>query len=183
MELRKSQLTASVQGGAATIGGNLTLSAPAVIVEGSEILANAVEGHGGNIGIGAEVLLTDPTSRIDASSTVGLSGSVAIQAPVTALSGIVVPLPQTFVNVTALLPARCAARLSGGQASSLVLGGRGGLPLDPSSVLPSPLTLDTQLMAEPPLTGIPHRQTSAARFAFLAGHEKSLPRLAGECAQ
>ena len=63
----------------------------------------------------------------------------------------------------------------------MVLGGRSGLPLDPSGLLPSPLTLDAQLMAEPPLTGVPHRQTSAARFALLAGQEQGFPRLAGDC--
>ena len=108
---------------------------------------------------------------------------MAIQAPVTSLSGTLAPLPQAFVNVAALLPARCAARLSGGQTSSLVLGGRYGLPAEPGGVLPSPLVLEERLVADPTLTGALHWQTSATRFALLAAHEKGLPRLAGGCTQ
>jgi hypothetical protein len=183
VQLQDSTLTTSVQGGTETVGGNLTIGAPFVIFEGSQILATAMEGQGGTIGIGAEVLLADPASLIDASSALGISGTVAIQAPVTSLSGTLAPLPQAFVSAVALLPVRCAARWSGGKASSLVLGGRGGLPLEPGSVLPSPIALGEQLMANLTVTGEPFRQESIARFALLAGHEKALPRLAGGCAQ
>jgi hypothetical protein len=86
-------------------------------------------------------------------------------------------LPQAFVHVAALLPARCAARAQDGRYSSLVLGGRGGLPPDPGGVLPSPLVLDARLVADLAVTGTPQRQTSAARFAFLADEDKALPRL------
>jgi hypothetical protein len=82
-----------------------------------------------------------------------------------------------------LWPARCAARAQDGRYSSLVLGGRGGLPPDPSGVLPSPLVLGERLVADPAVTRAPHQQKSAARFALLTGHEKGLPRLAGECAE
>jgi hypothetical protein len=181
VRLRDSTLTTSVRGGAETVGGDLTIAAPAVIVEGSQILATAVEGRGGTIGIGAEVLLADPTSLISASSTLGVSGTIDIQAPVTALSGTLAPLPQTVVQVAALLPARCAARYRRGTLSSFVLGGRGGLPLEPGGVLPSPLTLGERLMADPAVMGAPAWQPSTARFALLAGHEQAFPRLAGDC--
>jgi large exoprotein involved in heme utilization and adhesion len=177
VQLRDSTLTTSVRGGAETVGGNLTIGAPFVIVEGSQLVANAVEGQGGNIGIGAQVFLADPASLVSASSELGISGIVDIQAPVTTLSGTLAPLPQAFVNVAALLPARCAARLSGGQASSLVLGGRDGLPLDPGGLLPSPLTLDERLTAGPAVIGTSPRQQSTPRFALLAGRDKAFPRL------
>jgi large exoprotein involved in heme utilization and adhesion len=160
--------------------GNLTLEAPFVVADGSQIVANAFGGRGGNILINAGVFLADPASLVSASSQLGLPGTVDIQAPVTSLSGTLAPLPQAFVNVAALLPARCAARLSGGQASSLVLGGRDGLPVEPGGVLPSPLMLDERLVADPALTGEPHRQKSAARFALLADAEKAWPRLRGD---
>ena len=180
--LHNSELATSVRGGGSD-AGNVTLDAPVVVAEDSQIVANALEGRGGNIGIRAEVFLADPASRVSASSELGISGTVAIQAPVTSLSGTLAPLPQAFVNVAALLPARCAARLSGGQASSLVLGGRDGLPAEPGGVLPSPLVLEERLVADPALTGALHRQKTAARFALLAAHKKGLPRLAGDCAQ
>jgi hypothetical protein len=116
------------------------------------------------------VLLADPSSRLAASGTLEITGAV------TALTGTLAPLPQTFMDVATLLPVRCAARWSGGKASSLVLGGRGGLPPEPSGVLPSPLALEARLAADPALTGDPHRQTSAATFALLAGQEKAFPR-------
>jgi hypothetical protein len=96
---------------------------------------------------------------------------------VTTLSGTLAPLPQAFVSAVALLPARCAARFSGGHASSLVLGGRDGLPLEPSGVLPSPLALDAQVVVNPAGIGAPPRPRSPARFALLAGQDKALPRL------
>jgi hypothetical protein len=137
---------------------------------------------GGRIQITSDVFLADPTSQVTASSTLGIQGTVDIRAPVTNLSGTLAPLPQAFINVAALLPARCAARLSRGTTSSLVLGGRPGLPLEPSGVLPSPLALGERLMADPTVTGAPARPTSAARFALLAGYERGFPRLAGDCA-
>jgi large exoprotein involved in heme utilization and adhesion len=176
VQLHDSALTTSVRGGGGD-AGNLTLDAPLVIAQDSQIVANAFGGRGGNIQITADAFLADPASLVSASSTLGLQGTVNIQAPVTSLSGTLAPLPQAFVSAAALLPARCAARFSGGKVSSLVLGGRGGLPLEPGGVLPSPLALEARLAADPALTGDPHRQASAAKFALLAGQEKALPRL------
>jgi hypothetical protein len=167
-----------VQGGGSD-AGNLTLDAPFIISAGSQIIAEAFAGRGGNIGLGAELFLADPASLVSASSTLGIAGTVDIRAPVTTLSGTLAPLPQAFVSAAALLPARCAARAYGGTYSSLVLGGRDGLPPDPSGVLPSPLVLEAQLAADPALTGAPHRPPAPARFAFLTDEEKTWPRLRG----
>jgi hypothetical protein len=95
------------------------------------------------------------------------------------LSGTLAPLPQAFMDVAALLPARCAARLSGGRYSSLVLGEREGLPLDPGRLLPSPLVLDDRLVAEPAGTERDGRQTPPVRGALLAAEQKGFPRLSG----
>jgi large exoprotein involved in heme utilization and adhesion len=181
VQLMDSEVTTTVRGGGGD-AGNLTLTAPSVVADHSSIIANAFGGRGGNIQITADAFLADPASLVSASSALGIQGTVDIQAPVTALSGALAPLPQAFVQVAALLPARCAARYSGGQASSLVLGGRPGLPADPGSMLPSPLALEERLAADPTIPERPHQPPSAARFAFLADHERGLPRLAGECA-
>jgi hypothetical protein len=186
-----STITASVEGGPTTVGGNLTITAPFVVLEGSQegrqIIAQATEGTGGRIVITSPVLLAEPTpadptglARVSASSTEGgISGVVDIRAPVTTLSGAVAPLPQAFVNVAALLPARCAARLSGGTYSSLVMGGRGGLPLEPGGVLPSPLRLDARLAADAAGDGGQSRQMPRVRGALLAAEEQGFPRLPG----
>jgi hypothetical protein len=173
-QLIGSEVTAFSVGGRE---GNITLDSPLLVLAGSQIIANAFAGPGGNVVIHAGVLLADPASLISASGTLGLTGAV------TGLTESVAFFPQTFMSVAALLPVRCAARAPGGRYSSLVLGGRDGLPDDPSGVLSSPLALDERLGANPTLTGESHRPTAAARFALLTGHEKALPRLAGACAK
>jgi filamentous hemagglutinin family protein len=176
VQLLNSELTTSVQGGGGD-AGNITIDPQFVILEGSKIIANAFEGKGGNIRIEAGVFLADPNSLVDASSTLGIQGTVDIRAPLTNLSGALAPLPQAFVSVAELLPARCTARLGGGTYSSLVVGGREGLPPDPGGLLPSPLTLDIEVKADPGGTGGPHRQNPTSRFALLAIDDKVFPRV------
>ena len=84
----------------------------------------------------------------------------------------------SVVSATGLLLARCAARLSGGRCSSLVGGGPDGLPLDPRSMLPSPLTLDGWV-GHPEVTGKPNQQKTPAKFALLAVADKVIPWLHG----
>jgi hypothetical protein len=173
-----SQITTSVQGGGSD-AGSLSLDAPFVVAEGSQIRANAFGGMGGNIRISSEVFLADPASLVSASSTLGIAGTVDIRAPVTTLSGTLAPLPQAFVSAAALLPVRCAARAQGGKYSSLVLGGREGLPLEPDGLLPSPLAMDTQLPIDPAMIGVRRSPPAPAKLALLAGQEKALPQLQG----
>jgi large exoprotein involved in heme utilization and adhesion len=179
IQLRNSEITAMVGGGPATVGGNITIDPQFVILEGSRIIANAFEGRGGNIRIEAGVFLADPNSRVDASSALGIQGTVDIQAPVTNLSGALAPLPQVPVTVAELLPARCAARLSGGTYSSLVLAGREGLPFDPGGPLPSPLTLDTEVEADPTRADGPRQQNPTSRLALPTIADKLFPRMRG----
>jgi hypothetical protein len=55
----------------------------------------------------------------------------------------VAQLPETVVQAAALLRAACAARLSAGKTSSLVVAGREGVPLEPGGVMPSPLIAES----------------------------------------
>jgi large exoprotein involved in heme utilization and adhesion len=176
--LRDSELRARVQGGGGD-GGNLFLHAPFVILDPSRMIASAVGGRGGNITSTGDVFLRDPESLVEVSSVLNAPGTINIQAPVTALSGALAPLPQAFVNVAVLLPTRCSARWPEGHASSLVLGGRDGVPLEPSSALPSPLALDERLVADPAVTGAHLQPRSTGRSALLTGPEKRFPRLPG----
>jgi hypothetical protein len=59
----------------------------------------------------------------------------------------------------------------------LVLDGREGLPLDPGGLLPSPLTLDTEVEADPTGTGGTRRQNPTSRFALLSIDDKLFPRM------
>jgi filamentous hemagglutinin family protein len=138
VRLRDSTITAEVGGGATTVGGNITIDPQFVVLQNSQIRANAFEGQGGNIQIQAQTFLRDPASLVDASSALGINGQVNIQAPVTNLSGVVAPLTPDFARATALLQDRCAGRLWEGRVSRLVLGGRDGVPHEPGGLLLSP---------------------------------------------
>ncbi len=138
VELRDSQITATVKGGAGK-GGNITIDPQSVVSQRSQIRADAFGGPGGNVRLVAEVFLADPESRVSASSTLGIAGTVDIRAPVSNLSGVVAPLSQRFVSEAGLLRDRCAARLRGGAVSSFVERGRDGVPANPEGVLPGRL--------------------------------------------
>lgn len=137
LHLVDSKITASVGGGAETTGGNIAIDPEFVLLKNSRIVANAFEGKGGNINLVAQVLLADPQSLIDASSALGIDGTVDIQAPVNNVSGMLTPLPADFTSASALLRERCMARIREGKYSSLVVGGRDGVPFEPGNLLPS----------------------------------------------
>ena len=138
IRLVNSQLNTSVQGGPTTSGGNITIDPAIVTLQNSQILAQAVQGQGGNITIIAGTFLADQTSVISASSQFGLSGAVTIQSPLSSLSGSLATLPQQPLQGQHLLRQRCAAQ-AGGQLSSLVIAGRDALPAEPGGWLMSPL--------------------------------------------
>jgi large exoprotein involved in heme utilization and adhesion len=145
VRLRTGAITAEVRGGVTTVGGNITIDPQFVLLQNSQIVANAFAGRGGNIRIQAQQgFLADPASTVSASSMLGINGQVAIQAPVTSISGAVAPLPQAFAQTAELLRSRCMERLRGGTVSRFVLGGRDGVPLEPGSLLLSPLVQGDQ---------------------------------------
>jgi large exoprotein involved in heme utilization and adhesion len=161
VQLRDSQLTTSVQGGGSD-AGNLTLNAPFVLLDGSRVIAQAVEGMGGNLRIAAEVLLADPASLVSASSTRGIRGTVNIQAPVADLSGTVTALPQAFLPATTFLHDQCVARLHAGTVSSFVIRGRASVPATYDGPLPSRLYESPQNRTPPAGAEHPLRETTAS---------------------
>jgi large exoprotein involved in heme utilization and adhesion len=118
-----SRITTSVTGGTGK-GGNITLNSIFVVLdEGSSIIANAVEGQGGNILIrihGGGALFRSPDSLIDASSEFGVEGSVVIDAPDTDIIAGFAGLPANFLDAATVLTQLCAGR-SGANVSSLVV--------------------------------------------------------------
>ncbi|MGH7306600.1 MAG: hypothetical protein ACRELZ_25240, partial [Candidatus Rokuibacteriota bacterium] len=137
IHLVDSRITTSVRSGAGK-GGNITIDPDFVILNNSQIRADAFGGPGGNVQIIANVLLTSG-SIVSASSALGVPGTIDVQASITDLSGNVSQLPQSALQAAALLRASCAARLAGGKLSSLVVSGRDGVPADPGGMLPSPV--------------------------------------------
>jgi large exoprotein involved in heme utilization and adhesion len=138
IRLVNSRLSTSVHGGPNTSGGNITLDPAVVTLQNSQVLAQAVQGQGGNISIVAGTFLADPTSVVSASSQFGLSGAVNIQSPLSNLSGSLATLPQRPLQAQPLLTQRCAAQ-GNGHLSSLVIAGRDALPVEPGGWLLSPI--------------------------------------------
>lgn len=153
VQLVNSRVSTSVQDGTGG-GGNISIDPDFVILKGSQILAQAFAGSGGAINVTAGLFLTDPASVVDASSTLGVSGTVQINAPINNLSSVVARLPESLLAVQALLRASCAAKLAQGATSSFVERGRDGIPAGPDGLLASPYLpitsgRSTQLQTKP----------------------------------
>jgi Large exoproteins involved in heme utilization or adhesion len=132
-----SSITTSVSNGLGD-GGNIRIDPRFTVLDrGSEIVAQAREGRGGNIQIVSDFFFASPDSRVSASSEKGIQGTVEIDSPDIDITGGITVLPASFLEAAALLSERCAVRSARSQ-SSLIVGGRGGLPIEPgTSYLPA----------------------------------------------
>jgi filamentous hemagglutinin family protein len=183
IQLTDSQVTTSVESGVGT-GGNIRIDPQALILNNSNILANAFGGPGGNINIIADVFLVNsngqfPTSLtgiVDASSALSTPGTVNIEATFTNVEGTVTLLPETPLKATELLRAACAARFAGGKTSSLVVGGRDGLPPQPGDLLPSPLYLASDANTAAPGATTMTGYTQFSDLSFLGSRDRRLDR-------
>ena len=148
VRLVDATISTSVHGGAGS-GGNITIDPLIMAMQNSQIIAQAVQGAGGNITISTPLFLADQTSFVSASSQFGLNGTVRIQSPTSNLSGTVGSLPSSISQQQALQAQRCAAA-SGGGASSFIIAGRDTIPTEPGSWLAQPLGLgiNQDLLAE-----------------------------------
>jgi filamentous haemagglutinin family N-terminal domain len=119
-------------------GGNIRIDPRFTVLDrGSEIVAQARKGRGGNIEIVSDFFFKSPDSEVSASSKEGIQGTVEIDSPDIDITGGITVLPASFLEAAALLSERCAVRTARSQ-SSLILGGRGGLPIEPgTSYLPA----------------------------------------------
>ena len=179
IQIVDSRIESAVQGDATTQGGNISIDPDAVVIQNSQILANATsEGAGGNIEIVGNVVLVDPQSVIDASSNLGVSGTVNIQAPIQNLSGTIAPLPDVIIEAATLYGARCSAQ-KGSEFSSFNVRGRDRIPREPGDYLWTPLWsrgVPSLTSERPGITSSPMAQrlglsgmssTSGSAFAFL----------------
>jgi filamentous hemagglutinin family protein len=122
-----------------TLGGNVTIDPQFVVLQNSQIRANAFAGTGGAIDIIAtSAFIADPSSIVNASSTLGVSGTVNIQSPLQNVGSELTALSQELSSVGALLAQQCAARAADGKFSTFVIAAREGLPAEPGGFLASP---------------------------------------------
>jgi len=131
-----AEITTSVESGFGG-GGNINIDPDFVIMRNGRILANAYGGPGGNIDIVAGNFIATPDSLVDASSALGIDGTVNISSPDQDVSQDLAVLPAKYLDVTSLISDRCGTTAG---ASSLVDAGPGGLAVNPDGYLPSFVT-------------------------------------------
>ena len=114
---------------------------------------------------------------VDASSELSTPGTIDIEATFTNVTGSVTRLPETPLQASQLLRSSCPARFAGGKASSLVIGGRDGIPLQPGDLLPSPLYFDLASEVDTPATDNKVTgQDPPTRFSLLGPQDRLVNR-------
>jgi large exoprotein involved in heme utilization and adhesion len=166
--LLDSEITTSVGTGFGD-GGNITIDPEFVILNNSRIVANAFGGDGGNILIVTDNFIASSDSIVDASSQFGLDGTVIIKSPEADLTSGLTELPESFLNVAALLREPCSARRSVNQ-SSFIVRGRSAIPPGPMSPLPLTAIGPDELAAGTGhATSVPRQQAGGGPAVNLAG--------------
>lgn len=131
--LNNSRITTNATGIAT--GGNIDLNTQFIVgIDNSDIVARATQGAGGQISIDAMGLLgisvrpdLTPNSDINASSELGVDGTVAITNPDVNPDSGLVELPANLVDSSNQLTAGC-----GTSQNQFIATGRGGLPMSPN---------------------------------------------------
>jgi large exoprotein involved in heme utilization and adhesion len=168
VHLKRGEITTAVGSGAGA-GGNIFIDPTFVILENSKIAANAFGGSGGNIRIIATYFLNTLDTLVDASSQLGVPGTVQISSPNTNLSTQLKVLPAAFFDATQLVREACAGRgvASGSGGSSLVGVGRGGLAASPERLATSTYFGDapSAVSSAPTATGLKLTSATRARLA------------------
>ena len=115
-------------------GGRIDINAASflVLLDRSRIEARATEGQGGNITIATQLFLQGEDSVIDASSDLGVDGTVNFEVLETDVPAEAEALPTTFA--TASLGQQCDASRSELDKNRFIRTGRGGLPVDVDAV-------------------------------------------------
>jgi filamentous hemagglutinin family protein len=148
----ESRITARARSNNAN-GGSIQIDAPILLAlpptgsRGSDIIANAISGTGGNIEINAQGVfgieerkafdnsqgdrIKNSSNDIDASSQFGSSGQVDIHTTTDPNQGLV-ELPSTVVDPSTLVAQNACRR---GAESEFTNSGRGGLPANPNQDL------------------------------------------------
>ena len=114
-------------------GGNITINSDLVtLMEGSLINANANQGNGGDISITTKGLFVFPDSAITASSEFGVDGVITINNPDSDPANGLIQLPTELRDRTQQIAEGCHWT----DTSSFYITGRGGIPQNPSAMVP-----------------------------------------------
>jgi filamentous hemagglutinin family protein len=170
VHLKASEITTSVGSGAGA-GGNIFIDPTFVILQdGSRIVANAFGGPGGNIRIFALYFLNTLDTLVDASSQLGVPGTVSISAPNTNQSAQIKVLPAAFFDASALVREACSGRYAAGAPRSSLVGvGRGGLAASPERFAASTYFEAAPAASTAGAAGIGLRVSAASRARLASG--------------
>ncbi|MEM6406055.1 MAG: filamentous hemagglutinin N-terminal domain-containing protein [Pseudomonadota bacterium] len=144
----QSRITTSVSGGDGR-GGNITIISDNdhgiifILLENSDIQANAYQGSGGNIAMKSDYLLRSGAVTIEASSQLSADGEINIQAVEFDDGSIRADTGVDPLNVTQWLPVPCAQRQ--GKSSRLMIAGYDAHPT-PIDDLLSSLPIQAQIL-------------------------------------
>ncbi|HDN27023.1 MAG TPA: S-layer family protein [Thioploca sp.] len=137
--LINSEISTSVGGGEGQ-GGNMTIQPQFIVLDGSQILAQAYGGPGGNINItttGIYNFTGEPIERvINASSKYGVDGEVKVVSPDTDVSSKLLVLPAKYVGAEDQLKSPCHARMAENLSSFVMIASEGAANV-PGDLLPS----------------------------------------------
>lgn len=133
----ESQITTSA--GGIGNGGNMTIDAGTIVsLQNSDIIANALQGRGGQIQINTLGIFgtefregQTPASDITASSRFGVSGTVTLTNPSLNPSSGLLEMPSEVPEATQQVVVGCAAD----KGNTFTVTGRSGLPEDPTQTI------------------------------------------------
>jgi len=135
LNLLSSKISTSVNGETGN-GGNITIDPQFVVLDHCSIIAQAIEGHGGDITIDAGEFLKSADSLVSASSALGISGTVDLIGPRVDLNGALTTLHGELRAPVVVLRDSCPS-LGQRPRSSLVGSGPVGVPQNPDATLAS----------------------------------------------
>ncbi|MEL6711082.1 MAG: filamentous hemagglutinin N-terminal domain-containing protein [Pseudomonadota bacterium] len=131
--LQDSQISTSVQGGTGR-GGNIAIDPIFILLENSQLQANAYGGPGGNIHLQADYLLTSGPVQIEASSALSTAGNIQIQAITPDGANLVTTQSIVPLNVQHWQLPSCREQ-TGGRISRLVMAGYDAHPTPVDDIL------------------------------------------------
>ena len=113
-------------------GGNInfTVGQGIVLFGDNEVIAEAVEGNGGNISITTPVFLPSASTRISASSSFGLDGNIDIQTPDNNLLSAIIPIKAQILEVDESITQNCSPQ----NQNRFVITGNDSLPPTPENL-------------------------------------------------
>jgi filamentous hemagglutinin family protein len=174
---RSSQISTSAGlAGAGGDGGNITIAAPRGFIvgvrnENSDITANAFTGSGGRVNITAQGIYglqfrpqLTAFSDITASSTFGISGIVTLDTPDIDPSRGLQELPLDLADPSRQVLQTCSRGAGSRELGSFVVTGRGGLPQNPTDLLPGSLPVKPLATLDESTSSVLSQQTSAAEL-------------------